>query len=92
MGGDPRQVPHPVAGRVGEAAGVDLVDDPGLPPVVGEGRRRVRVERFRIQGHAVAPSALGRLAGRGRRIPGVAGRSYEKCLTNDMTRVSNTRY
>ena len=36
---DPRQVPHPIARRVGEAARIDLVDDPALPPVVTEAGR-----------------------------------------------------
>jgi len=36
---DARQVAEPVAGDVGEAAGIDLIDDPGTPPL---GLRQIR--------------------------------------------------
>jgi hypothetical protein len=45
---DPAQIADTIAIRVGEAARVDLVDDPALPPVVAEARlfeRRGRSSR-----------------------------------------------
>jgi hypothetical protein len=44
VGDDPGQVADAVTVGVGEAPGVDLVDDPALPPVV-EGRLRARCRR-----------------------------------------------
>ena len=46
-GPQPRDVPHPVAVRVGEAAQVDLVDDGAWPPCRGGAGRRERVTHQR---------------------------------------------
>ena len=75
---DAAQVTDAVAVRVGEAPGIDLVDDGGLPPVGGRGRsRRGRGHRRHLGVVTAMPSTLDRALTppSGPRRPGCAARS-----------------
>src|SRR5205085_8180853 len=50
---DPLQVSYPVSVRIGEAAGIDLVDDRGSPPVVRFGRLHAVPRTMSLQGRFV---------------------------------------